>query len=333
MTTALLGEIASTILPAGVFNVIIDDNDLGTVLTSHPDIAKVSFTGSTATGKRVMENAAGTFKRLTLELGGNDAAIILDDVNIKEVAPKIFRAAMINAGQVCLATKRIYVHRSLHDALCEELSRLGREAVVGDGMNPETEIGPVQNQRQYEKVLELIADAAQHGKVIAGGGPLERDGYFISPTIFSNLSDRSRLVREEQFGPVVPVLAYDALDEVIERVNDSEYGLGGTVWTSDPDRGVDIAKRIHSGTVWVNKHLEMPLDVPFSGAKQSGIRRERGLDGLKEFTQRQAVPLRIHHRRYRLLLYCRYAGCPESQSANMFAPSQKAQDEASGCAG
>lgn len=289
LTTALFGEVAAKILPPGVFNVIVDANDLGGKITSHPDVAKVAFTGSTPTGKRVMQSAAGTVKRLTLELGGNDAAIVLDDVDVKAIAPKVFNAAMVNAGQVCLAAKRIYAPRSLYDALCEELANLAREAVVDDGFHQGTQIGPVQNKQQYEKVLALIEGARAEGKVLAGGGAVQRDGYFIQPTVVRDLSDDAPLVREEQFGPVVPVLAYDSIDEVIERVNDREFGLGGTVWTNDPDRGVEVALRIQSGTVWVNKHLDMPFDVSFGGAKQSGIGRESGIDGMKEFTQLKVI--------------------------------------------
>ena len=293
LTTALLGEVAAKIFPPGVFNVIVDANDLGGRMTAHPGIAKVSFTGSTPTGKRVMQSAAGSLKRLTLELGGNDAAIILDDVDVKAVAPKIFAAAMLNAGQVCLAAKRVYAPRSLYDALCDELAGLSRNAVVGSGVDPATTIGPVQNKAQFDKVLSLIADARLHGKVIAGGEALERDGYFIAPTIVCDLPDDAALVQEEQFGPVIPVLAYDSIDEVIERANDSDYGLGGTIWTADADRGFEIALRVQSGTIWVNQHLDMPIDVSYGGAKQSGIGREFGMDGLKEFTQAKVINVAV----------------------------------------
>ncbi|MDL5364224.1 aldehyde dehydrogenase family protein [Xanthomonas sp. NCPPB 2654] len=285
LTTALLGEIAANILPPGVLNVIVDANDLGSLLTSHPDVAKVAFTGSTATGKRVMESAAATVKRLTLELGGNDAAIILDDADVKEVAPKVFNAAMLNAGQVCLAAKRIYAPRSLHDALCSELAKLANEAVVGDGFNPDTQIGPLQNRQQFEKVLALIEDARSHGTVIAGGAALPRDGFFIQPTVVRDLHDDVRLVREEQFGPVIPILSYETEDEVVRRVNDSEYGLGCTIWTSNAERGARLALRVESGTVWVNKHFDIPLDVPYGGAKESGIGLESGIEGIEAFTQ------------------------------------------------
>jgi len=289
LTTALLGELAADILPRGVLNIIIDANDLGAALTDHVDVAKVSFTGSTATGKRVMASAAGTLKRLTLELGGNDAAIILDDADVKAVAPKVFDAAMINAGQVCLAVKRVYAPRAMIDELCAEFARLGRAAVVDNGLNQGAQIGPVQNKQQYDKVLTLIAEGKAQGTVVVGGEPMGRDGYFIAPTVIRDLPEDARLVREEQFGPVFPVLAYDSLDEVIDRANDSEFGLGGTIWTSNPERGLQVATRIQSGTVWVNKHLDMPFDIPFGGAKQSGIGREQGVDGMKEFTQGKII--------------------------------------------
>lgn len=289
LTTALIGEISVGILPPGVFNVIIDANDLGSALTEHPDVAKVSFTGSTNTGKRVMASAAGTIKRVTLELGGNDAAIVLDDVDVKAVAPKLFGASMVNSGQVCLATKRIYVPRILHSELCEELGAIARQAVVGDGTLPGVEFGPIQNRQQYEKVLGVIEKAKQEGVVVAGGHAIEGEGYFIPPTIICGLTEASELVRDEQFGPVIPVLVYDTVEEVIERVNNSEFGLGGTVWTGDIERGFAIAQHIRVGTVWVNTYLDMPLDIPFGGAKQSGIGREQGIDGIHEFTQCKVI--------------------------------------------
>jgi acyl-CoA reductase-like NAD-dependent aldehyde dehydrogenase len=289
LTTLRFAEICAEILPAGVLNVITDQNDLGGLLTSHPDIAKVAFTGSTATGRKVMASVAGTIKRLTLELGGNDAAVVLDDVDPKDAAAKVFAGATINCGQVCLAIKRAYVPEQMYDAFCDELARLAKEAVVGDGMDPKTQIGPLQNKAQYEKVKGFIEDAKKRGKVIAGGGALPRKGYFIAPTIVRDIPDDALLVREEQFGPVLPVLKYKTVDEALKRVNDSEYGLGGTVWGKDLDRAYDVASRIESGTVWVNKHLDLPADIPFGGAKQSGLGLENGQEGLEEFTQARVV--------------------------------------------
>ncbi|HSV05096.1 MAG TPA: aldehyde dehydrogenase family protein [Candidatus Binatus sp.] len=285
LTTLRLGELCARVLPAGVVNVIVDQNDLGTALTSHPDVAKVAFTGSTATGKKVMASAAGTLKRLTLELGGNDAAIALPDIDPKDVAPKLYAAAMFNAGQTCVAIKRLYVHDSIHDAVCDELGRLARETVVGDGLEQRTQMGPIQNQAQFEKVKGFLEDARQNGKIVAGGGVLEREGYFVQPTVVRDIPDNARLVREEQFGPVLPVLRYSDIDEVIARANDTEFGLGGSVWSSDRNRAFEVAARINAGTVWVNKHLDLGPDIPYAGAKQSGIGTELGREGLEEFTQ------------------------------------------------
>jgi acyl-CoA reductase-like NAD-dependent aldehyde dehydrogenase len=289
LTTLLFGALCAPLLPPGVLNIIVDKNDLGGFLTQHPDVAKVAFTGSTATGRKVMASVAGTIKRLTLELGGNDAAIVLDDVNVKEVAARIFQGAMLNSGQVCLAIKRLYVPDSLYEAMCAELTQLANATVVGDGLDAATQMGPLQNQAQFEKVKEFLVDARTHGKVIAGGNALERDGYFIAPTIVRDIADDARLVREEQFGPVLPVLRYSNLDDAITRANDTEYGLGGTVWGADSKRAYEVAQRITSGTVWINKHVELRPDIPFGGAKQSGFGAEMGQEGLEEFTQSRII--------------------------------------------
>jgi acyl-CoA reductase-like NAD-dependent aldehyde dehydrogenase len=289
LTTLLLGEVAANIFPAGVFQTLADANDLGSLLTTHAGVAQVSFTGSTATGKRVLSSTVETLKRFTLELGGNDAALVLDDADVAKVAPAIYGAAMVNAGQVCLAAKRVYAPRAMYDDLCAALGDLAREAVVGDGLEQGTQIGPVQNLAQYTKLVDYLAEAREQGTIVAGGTPLDRAGYFIAPTIVRDLPDTARLVCEEQFGPVLPVLAYDDLDTAIAAINDSEYGLGGTIWTSDADRGEQVAMQIDSGTVWVNRHLDLPLDVPFGGAKQSGIGRQQAMEGLLEFTQAKII--------------------------------------------
>ncbi|WP_066556470.1 aldehyde dehydrogenase family protein [Croceicoccus bisphenolivorans] len=289
LTTLLFGKICATQLPAGVVNVIVDENDLGGLLTQHPDIAKVAFTGSTATGKKVAAAASDTLKRMTLELGGNDAAIVLDDADPKVVANGIFNGATLNAGQVCLAIKRVYCAENIYDALCDELAELARAAVVDDGAKQGTQIGPIQNRQQYEKILELIEDARLNGNVIAGGDRVEGPGYFIRPTIVRDIANDTRLVQEEQFGPVLPVMKYADLDEAIANTNDSVFGLGGTVWSSDLERAAKVASQIQSGVVWVNKHLDLPFDVPFGGAKQSGIGAENGVEGLEEYSQRRIV--------------------------------------------
>ncbi|MFN5567229.1 MAG: aldehyde dehydrogenase family protein [Bradyrhizobium sp.] len=289
LSTLRFAELVKDVLPAGVLNVIADANDLGDPMTKHPDIRKISFTGSTATGQKVMASAAQTLKRITLELGGNDAGIVLDDVDPKTVAPGIFDGAFQNSGQVCLAIKRLYVHESVYDEICDELVAIAKSTVVDDGSKQGTKLGPLQNKMQYEKVKAFLDDAHKNGKVIAGGAAMDRPGYFIAPTIVRDIAEGSKLVDEEQFGPVLPVIKYSDSDDVIRRANASSYGLGASVWSSDPKRAHEIATRIEAGTVWINKHLDMAPHIPFGGAKQSGIGTEFAEEGLGEFTQLQII--------------------------------------------
>lgn len=289
LTTLMAGAIMAEIFPAGVVNIITDANDLGTAITAHPDIAKVSFTGSTATGKKIMASVADTLKRLTLELGGNDAAIVLSDVDLKQTAAGIFDGAFTNAGQICIAIKRVYAHESIYDALCDELARLADEAVVDDGMRQGTRIGPLQNKVQYDKVKAYLDIAKQDGKVISGGDVREGKGYFIRPTIVRDIGQESRLVREEQFGPILPIIRFSETDAVIEQANGTEYGLAGSVWSGDRDVAYGLARRMDSGTIWINKHLDFGPNIPFAGAKESGIGVEWGEEGLHEFTQIQII--------------------------------------------
>ncbi|MEA3539752.1 MAG: aldehyde dehydrogenase family protein [Pseudomonadota bacterium] len=289
LTTLKLGELCAEIFPAGVINIVTDQNDLGGKLTTHPDVAKISFTGSTETGKKVMASAASTIKRITLELGGNDAAIVLPDADPKAIAPGIFGAAMMNAGQVCLAVKRVYAHSSIYEELCAELARLADEAIVDDGLAQGAQIGPLQNKMQYEKVKGFLDDARAAGTIIAGGDVVDRPGYFIRPTIVRDVTDGTRIVDEEQFGPVLPVIRYDDAEDALARANASPWGLGGSVWGKDRDTAYDIATRMDSGTVWINKHLDFGPNIPFGGAKQSGIGVEFAEEGLHEFTQVQII--------------------------------------------
>ena len=258
-------------------------------MTAHPDVRKISFTGSTATGSKVMAGAAATLKRITLELGGNDAGIVLDDVNPKEAAPKLFQSAFQNNGQVCIAMKRLYVHESIYDEMCDELAELAKSAIIGDGLKQGTQIGPLQNKMQFERVKELIEDARKHGKILAGGTVPDQPGYFIQPTIVRDIEDGTRLVDEEQFGPVLPVIKYKDPEEAVARANASPYGLGGSIWSSDPERAYQLALQMESGSVWVNKHAELAPNIPFGGSKQSGLGSELGEEGLAEFTQLQVI--------------------------------------------
>lgn len=280
-----LGALIKDLVPAGVVNIIADDNDLGPYLTAHPDVAKVSFTGSAETGRKIMRNGAETLKRLTLELGGNDAAIILDDVDVKAVAPKIFAAAMMNCGQVCLAAKRIYVQDAIHDEMAAALAALAKDAVVDDGLKQGTQLGPLQNRAQFEKVKKLIESAKKDGARIAGGQSGGRRGYFISPAIVTGLKEGSRIVDEEQFGPVVPLIRFKDDSEIAARANATPYGLGASVWSSDLTRAEKIAAALDAGTVWINQHVAIGPHIPMAGAKQSGVGAEQGLEGLAEYTQ------------------------------------------------
>lgn len=291
VTSLMLARLARDIFPAGVFNVVTDLNDLGSALTTHPDIAKVSFTGSTDTGKRVMASAADTLKRVTLELGGNDASIVLADVDVTKVAPKIYAAAFTNAGQVCIAAKRVYAHSAVYDALCDELAKLADNAIVGDGLEQGAQMGPVQNAIQFEKAKEFLDSARRDGRVIAGGEVVEGQGYFIRPTIVRDIEDGAKLVDEEQFAPILPVIRFDEVDDVVERVNRSVYGLGGSVWSADFDRAYAVARKIDSGTVWINHHADLRPNVPFGGAKQSGSGTELGQEGFLEFSQTSVISI------------------------------------------
>lgn len=289
LTTLRVGEIMAKVFPAGVVNIITDQNDLGPRMTAHPDIAKISFTGSSETGKKVMASAAETIKRITLELGGNDAAIVLPGADPDTVAPGIFGAAFMNAGQVCLAVKRVYVHDTLYDAVVERLARLADEAVVDDGLKQGTTVGPIQNRAQFDKVRAILDQARRDGRVVAGGTAKDRPGYFIRPTIVADIDDDAELVAQEQFGPVLPVLRFSDPEDALARANGTPWGLGGSVWGGDRELARDIALRMDAGQVWINKHLDFGPNIPFGGSKQSGIGVEFAEEGLAEFTQLHVV--------------------------------------------
>lgn len=284
-----LGEICARIFPAGLVNIITDANDLGPNLTAHPDVAKIGFTGSSETGKRIMASAADTMKRVTLEMGGNDPAIVLPDVDVKAAAEKVYGGAFLNAGQVCLAVKRAYVHSDIYEEFCGELAALAGQAVVDDGMKQGTTIGPIQNKAQFDKIKGFLEDARASGQIIAGGTAKDGPGYFVPPTIVRDVTDGQKIVDEEQFGPVLPVIRFDNIDDVIARANASDYGLGGSVHSADTDKATEIAGRIESGTIWVNQQLNIGPHIPMAGFKGSGLGVEQSVEGLAEYTQMQVI--------------------------------------------
>ena len=289
LCTLKIGELFRDAIPPGVLNVICGGDALGPMMTSHPGFAKISFTGSTATGKQVMASAAKDLKRLTLELGGNDAAIVLPDVDLDAVAQKIFFGAFFNSAQICVATKRLYVHEDAYDGLRDRLAAIAAQVKVGDGADQGTVLGPIQNKRQYDRVMNLLDDAKANHLTLIQGAAVPEGGYFVPVTIVDNPPEDSRVVQEEAFGPILPMLKFTDIDDVIDRANASDYGLAGAVWSADTDKAVEIARRMETGTVWVNQNLNLRPDTPFGGHKQSGHGVENGMEGLLEYMSPQSV--------------------------------------------
>lgn len=290
LSTIRMVELINEVLPPGVVNVVTGPDSIGAAMSVHPGIHKMVFTGSTRTGRQVMQSAAATLKRLTLELGGNDAGIVLPDADPAAIAPGIFWGAFINGGQTCAALKRLYVHDSLYDAVCRELVAFSKTVTMGDGLDESVQLGPIQNAMQYERVKELVEDARKHGgRVLCGGDPPAGPGYFYPVTLVADVQEGVRLVDEEQFGPVLPIIRYSDVDAIVARANDNPNGLGGSVWSSNPQRARQLAMRLECGTAWVNKHGGIQPNAPFGGVKQSGIGVEFGAEGLKEYTTVQTV--------------------------------------------
>lgn len=276
LATLMLGEAFVDTFPAGVVNLVSGNDALGKLITEHPDVAKISFTGSTRTGKAIQSSSAATLKRLTLELGGNDAAVVLNGADVKSVAPQVFQFAMMNTGQVCVAIKRVYVPESIHDEFVQELAAVAGAAKVGDGFEKGVQFGPINNKMQFDRVKELVEDAKKSGATInAGGSPLPGNGYFYPPTIISGVKEGVRIVDEEQFGPVLPVISYADESQIMDRVNATSYGLGGSVW-GPPDRAAELGAQMDSGSVWINHHGKLSPNVPFGGRKESGVGRQMG---------------------------------------------------------
>ena len=294
LTTLRIAELIKNVVPAGVVNVITGEDSLGPLITGHPDIDKITFTGSTATGKKIMEGASKDLKRITLELGGNDASIVLPDADVEKVAEQLFWSSFSNAGQICVAAKRIYIHEDIYDDLSKAIAEYAKGVTVGDGSQQGTGVGPIQNRKQFERVCELIQDAKDSGYTFLVGGDVDPSGsgYFVPITILDNPPEDARIVAEEQFGPVMPLMKFSTEEEAIARANASEYGLAGAVWTKDADKGVAIAEQLETGTVWVNEFLHINPLAPFGGHKQSGFGAEYGIEGLKEFTYPQVITVK-----------------------------------------
>ncbi len=290
LSSLAMVEVLNRALPPGVLNIVTGGDALGAAMTAHPTPRKVSFTGSISAGKKVAMASAADLKRVTLELGGNDPAIVLDDADPAVVGKQLFDAAFTNNGQTCVAVKRVYVPESLHDAVVEALVAQANSVVVGDGMDEATKLGPIQNRPQFDRVTRLVDGALSSGaRAAAGGAALDRPGYFFAPTILTDAADGTAIVDEEQFGPALPVIAYRDLDDAIERANATTFGLGASVWATDTERGETVARQLDAGSTWVNTHAALAPDLPFGGLKWSGVGVENGPWGYKGFTDMQLL--------------------------------------------
>lgn len=282
---------AQKYLPPGVIQIVVGDDSLGPMLTEHPDIDHISFTGSTNTGRLVAKSCAATLKRMTLELGGNDACIILPGIDMTHVPLQVFLSALQNSGQFCAAAKRIYVHEDIYDEFAAQLVGIAKATKMGDGMDPANGLGPVNNRQQFNKVNEFLADiAANKQKVLVGGEKHTDKGFFVPATIVDNPPDTSKIVIEEPFGPVLPLLKFKDEDEVVRRANDTRMGLGGMVW-GPIEQAQRIADRLETGTVWVNQMQNFnPLSY-FGGWKDSGIGGLHGRQGLEHLMRSKTLKL------------------------------------------
>ena len=291
-------KLVADVLPAGVINVIASPvSEIGDSLVSDPLVRKVNFTGSIPAGKHIMKIAADTVKPVTLELGGNDAALVLDDADLDdESVRRIVTSTFMTAGQICMAVKRIYVHRSRYAEFVDKFTRVADEYVVGDGLEDGVTMGPVNNASQLGIVRELIRDSRDNGCRVTEVGKIQdaenyRDGYFQRPAIVTDCESGARIVQEEQFGPVVPILPFESDEDALNHANDTEFGLCSSVWTSDRERALGMARRIEAGYTYINGHGPMAQDhrAPFGGFKQSGIGRNLGYEGMLDFLEPHSI--------------------------------------------
>ncbi|KAI0151655.1 aldehyde dehydrogenase [Xylariaceae sp. FL1272] len=285
-----IAEIGAKIFPPGVFQAISGTEEIGPLFTSHHDVAKISFTGSVPTGKKVAAACAASVKRVTLELGGNDAAVICEDVDIEAVAFQTVLFAFLHSGQICMNIKRVYVHESIYDKFLAAMVAAAGHLKTGDNTDTVAAFGPLQNRMQYEKVRELYKQVKDQGFKTAYEEKIDfAKGFFLPPTIVDNPPEDSALVQEEPFGPIVPVLKWSDEADVIERVNNTKFGLGASAWSKDVDRALRIGNQLEAGNIWINCHFELADNVPSGGHKESGVGVEFGRQGLQGWCQSQSV--------------------------------------------
>lgn len=292
LSVLALVAVMNQVLPAGVLNIVPGKGrTVGDALTRSPKIKKIMFTGSTPVGKKIIEASAPNVTRLTLELGGNDAGIVLPDADPAKIAEDLFWGAFINTGQTCAALKRLYVHDSIYDAVVDELAKVAANVPMGVGLDEQNVLGPLQNKSQFDIVDRLVESAKASGaRVVVGGNP-DRDavGYFYPATLIADIDPHQELVMEEQFGPALPIIRYSELDEAVRLANELEVGLGSSVWSSDRAKALEVAARLQAGTTWINSHGALHPMIPFGGAKQSGYGREFGVEGLKAVAEPHVI--------------------------------------------
>lgn len=278
-------------LPEGVLTVVVGDREVGAAMASHEGIDKIMFTGSTRTGREIVRNSANNLARLTLELGGNDPGIVLAGTNIEPLAERLFWGAFINTGQTCAALKRLYVHESVYEEVVTTLARMADEVLVGAGIDEESELGPLSTAQQFDIVSHLVEEARRGGaRIVTGGEPAPELGpHFYRPTIVADIAPDASLVVEEQFGPALPVVRFADIDDVVALANDSEQGLGASVWADDLEEARAIADRLEAGTVWINQHGTLNPLVPFGGTKASGYGLEFGAHGLRAVSSPKVI--------------------------------------------
>ena len=291
LSVLALVEVINGVLPADVLHVVSGGREVGEALSAHTDVDKLMFTGSTATGKAIIRSSADTVKRLTMELGGNDAGIVLPDADPKAIAADLFWGAFINTGQTCAALKRLYVHEDIYEEVCTALTEVAAQMPMGVGLDEANVLGPLQNKAQFDIVADLVKAATDSGaRVLAGANPeAGQPGYFYPTTLIADIDNDNPLVAEEQFGPALPIIKYSSVDEAVAMANGLDVGLGASVWSSDKEAAREVAARIQAGTVWINKHGAVDPRVPFGGAKASGYGLEFGVAGLKHLGQPQVI--------------------------------------------